>query len=269
MNRMHKKIIKLIGLSTVGIYLSGCSTILLSSWSDQGSVENKSNLIFEDHIISYGIPKVAIKDYENAIALAGTKQSYLVKPVKSENVSDQILRRIYQTVDLKHLIFFGEESINDPSSVIDRQSQSESLNLLSFNDYIPNKPLQQSLTFLFVKPASELKDNEKVTLESLNFRCQYQFTGLGTEGEKLLVCKQKIPIEFTITQKAKNTDQLTDTFRKAIDLKIYSTTQVSRMTARKVVAVPLYPLAVAFDIVTSPIQGAVGYWLSKNLKIGF
>ena len=77
-------------------------------------------------------------------------------------------------------------------------------------------------------------------------------------------------MEFTIVSRAGNTDQLKDRFRQPVEFKLYAETSVrSGVNARQIVAVPLYPVAVAFDIVTSPIQGLGLYWLSKNLKIGF
>ncbi len=267
------KWLKTACLSSMILGLNACSTILVTEWAKNGEqrIQSEEKLIFADQIISYGVPKTQLAGFANVIALAGERQSYLVQPQKNARVQPKILVDIYQQIDLNHVVFRLQPS-QDAASATDEPQEInlQSLQTLEFHQYQADRPLKQTLQFIFIKPIAELKVKEQQTLEALNFHCQQQYTGLGTSGEQLLLCKQNIPVEFTIVSRAGNTDQLKDRFRQPVAFKLYATTSVrSGVNARQIVAVPLYPVAVAFDIVTSPIQGLGLYWLSKNLKIGF
>ena len=62
----------------------------------------------------------------------------------------------------------------------------------------------------------ELKSDEQTKLENLGFNCTI------IENKKdFLYCKQIVPIQILVTQKDKNTDQLTNLLRKTLELNFY------------------------------------------------
>ena len=68
-----------------------------------------------------------------------------------------------------------------------------------------------------------------------------------------MYCKQIVPIQILVTQKAKNTDQLTNLLRKPLELNFYVLKTRNNYNLKKILLAPLYPVAVTYDIITAPI----------------
>ena len=111
-----------------------------------------------------------------------------------------------------------------------------------------DKQVKDRLLFIFLKPMQELKSDEQTKLENLGFNCTI------IENKKdFLYCKQIVPIQILVTQKAKNTDQLTNLLRKPLELNFYVLKTRNNYNLKKILLAPLYPVAVTYDIITAPI----------------
>lgn len=238
---MKYKKLGVLALCLMG--LSGCATLLLSEQTEGRlkKTERKVKTVLEDQIISYGVPSVNIKNYEYSIALAGNKNSYLIRPSDEYLGQKNLFREMMKQVDIGHIAFINVESRLHPEIALDSLSQ---LSIYMDDD----KQVKDRLLFIFLKPKQELKSDEQAQLEKLGFNC------IVIENKKeFLYCKQIVPIQILVTQRAKNTDQLKNLFRKPLNLNFYVVKTRNDYNMKKILLTPLYPVAVAYDIVTAPI----------------
>lgn len=249
---MWSKYLKRVGCLGLIASLSGCATLWLSEQTEN-SVTKSYELkeVFQDAIVSYGVPSVAIPQYEYAIALAGQQYSYLVKPSGKDGKPHTLFRDFMTHIDLKHLAFTtgGEIKLHAEKNL----SSIRDMQFLMDN----NKVKTHAVYFIFLKPKALLTPNEQQQLEQYAFICED--TQLGAEKKDFIFCKQKVSIDVLVTQKAQNTDQLTHQFREPLKLRFYQNQATKDIHAGKMALKSLYPLAVAYDIVTAPITLGAAY----------
>lgn len=185
------------------------------------------------------MPSVNIQNYEYSIALAGNKNSYLIRPSDEYLGQKNLFREMMKQVDIGHIAFTNVEFRSNSETTLESLSQ---LSIYMDDD----KQVKDRLLFIFLKPKQEVKIDEQVQLENLGFNCT-----IIENKQEFLYCKQIVPIQILVTQRAKNTDQLTNLFRKPLNLNFYVVKTRNDYNMKKILLTPLYP--VAYDIVTAPI----------------
>lgn len=221
------------------VCMSSCATQLLDNMSGSKpfkSKETETKIVFSDEIISYGIPATAIKNHEYAIAMAGKQYSYLIEP--TAETKKTLFHDFFNHLDTKHLAFTTVNAI-DPT-------QAKSLEKMSFE--INEQKIEQVLKFVFIKPSAGIKAEELKRLEKYQFECQSKLI----EQKNYLVCSQEINIELTVATKARNTDQLAQKFRSPLVFDFYQLSTSNRYNVKKALLLPLYPIAIVYDIVSVP-----------------
>lgn len=238
---MKYKKLTVLGACLIG--LSGCATLLLTEQTDGRlkKTEREVKTILEDQIISYGVPSINIQNYEYSIALAGKKNSYLIQPSVEYLGQKNLFRELMKQVDISYIAFTNVEFRSNVEIELDSLSKLS----IYMND---DKQVKDRLLFIFLKPKKEVKSDEQTKLESLGFHCT-----IIENKQEFLYCKQIVPIQILATQRAKNTDQLTNRLRKPLDLNFYVVKTRSHYNMKKILLTPLYPIAVTYDIITAPI----------------
>lgn len=252
----HHTTIKHSLIWIMAFHLSSCATLMLNELT--GKTVHTTyywEKVYSDDIISYGIPSIAIKDYEYAIAMAGKNYSYLVKPAtgKDNVIEKTLFRDFLNHLDIRYLAFTTDTSAHG----VNENDTLRSIRDINFR--VENKQINRtSLNFLFLKPVLELKPNEQKQLEAYNFKCSIE--KISQEQTKdFLYCKRKVVIDILVAEKAKNTNQLTNTFRESLHFNFYQKNEQTKINPLKVVLFPLYPVAVSYDIVTAPITLGAAY----------
>lgn len=244
----NNKLVKSSLMVACAVFMNGCATQLLENMSGAKplkSTKTETKIVFSDEIISYGIPATAIKNHEYAIAMAGQKYSYLIEP--TAQTKKTLFHDFFNHLDTKHLAFTTVNAI-DPS-------QAKSLEKMSFE--INGQKIEQVLRFVFIKPSAEIKADELKRLEKYQFECQSKLI----EQKSYLVCNQEINIELTVATKARNTDQLAQKFRSPLVFDFYQLSTSNSYNVKKTLLLPLYPIAIVYDIVSVPVLlglGAIG-----------
>ena len=241
---------------------TGCATKVLETAQGKAPIKNKvitKEKVFSDQIISYGLPSKAISNHEYAIAMAGKQYSYLIQPTSKE--SPTLFHDFFKNVDTRYLAFTTEDKGLNSDSV-----QVKSVQQLGFN--IRNNQVVDILSFVFIKPMSDLKQNEQQTMQKYHFDCEQRKL---TNQRNYLICKQDVEIQLTVTTKAKNSDQLGHQFRDPLVFNFYENTEKNKYNVKKALLMPLAPITIAFDIVTFPLLlgfAALGIEGPANAAIG-
>lgn len=240
-NIMKYKNLGVLALCLIGLH--GCATMLLSenTGGQLKNTEREVQTVLEDKIISYGVPSANIANYEYSIALAGHKNGYLIKPSDEYSGQKNLFREMMKQVDIGHIAFTNVAFRSDSEIALDSLSRLS----IFMND---DKQVKDRLLFIFLKPKQELKSDEQTKLENLGFNCT-----IIENKQDFLYCKQIVPIQILVTQKAKNTDQLTNLLRKPLELNFYVLKTRNNYNLKKILLAPLYPVAVTYDIITAPI----------------
>lgn len=233
-----KPSVVLVSLFT--LCLSGC---FASSALEQSIKKSKDKrwiaTDMSDTIIAIGKPAKPIQGYENALVLAGQKHSYLIH---NHDKTDS-LKRILDTMDLRYL------HINLPTNhqIAVKQSGNGFACTSSFG-------CAERISLSFKKPLNQVKniETEKQQLRKLNFYCSDVLSHHTYKTH--LVCDYiTYNTAFIPIQSAQNHANLTHRFKEPVPITHYEFRkhkgQIER-TAKKA----LIPLALAFDIVTFPIQ---------------
>lgn len=232
----------LIGL--ISIFCNGCATGILEAVQGKAPIKDKVTItekVFSDQIISYGIPSAPIPNHEYAIAMAGKHYSYLIEP--SNTKEPTLFHNFFKHVDTRYLAFTTKNKSLDVGA-----TQAKSSQQLAFT--IHNNQVKDLLSFVFIKPISELKKNELQNMQKYRFQCEQK--KLPNQID-YLICKQTVDVQLTVTTKAQNSHQLRHQFRDPLIFDFYQETEKNKYNVKKAFLMPLAPVTIAFDIVTFPV----------------
>ena len=220
-----KKIILLAGL--LASLLSGCSTYTLMATSSES---HEFTTLSRDQIVAFGRPQAPVPGFENAVVFVGQKYSYFAQPAEQEGDA-QLFLRIMQGLNMERtsLLLFPHATGQD-TLVMYQDGTAQTLQKSEFND-VP-------VTVVY-KGQGPLSAQEQQQLAALNFKCEQSY------------CQRRLSSKITLAQRPRSS--------------LGQQWQISRPTffdirkeekARS--SAPLYPLAIGFDLVTLPVQLAVG-----------
>lgn len=237
-------------IASTGLFTSGCATTLLEKQFHSDPIRSKKTLskkVFSDEIISYGLPVSPIKNHEYSIAMAGNQYSYLIEP--SDLSKKTLFHDFVKQVDTRYLAF------TTPKELTGSESEANSDQQMTFQ--IKDNQINQTLMFMFIKPTSELKENELKKMQQLQFQCDIKNN--NSNQKNYLICKQSIKVALTAATKARNTHQLTQKFRKPLTFDFYEVSEKSKINYKKIILTPFYPLTITYDIISLPVIAGLAY----------
>ncbi len=249
-NKMKKYLLGTMFL--LPVFISGCATMLLNEHTFESKTEQ--GILLEDTLIAVGTPSKPIRGYEDALAIAGDKYSYLVKPsIKyfDKTIQNPLpIKSILNEVDLAYLSVGQYKQTRSLSEDTAEMSLFPSFDLLVTNTKrAMNHTIEATeITFMYLKQSNLVKMGEIERLQSLGFKCEAY--------KKYQRCFQKGFVDITVTKPVANKEQLQHLLKTPIPLNVrYS---IDKVNPKMVASYALTPFTIAFDIVTSPIQ-LVGY----------
>lgn len=210
--------------------LSGCATML--TMHEIKDREHNIKNLYTDQLIAYGIPKTPIPSYENALAVVGTKNNYLIKPVAQSLPNPNLLVDVVTQLDLNYL------------SIMPRSVTKDKIFEITLTD--PKVPLTETLVLYYTKPNQKITAIEKQQLQTLKFSCGV------TQSNDSYSCIQYVTYNIYPIKKADNAAPPQHQFRQPIQLEVKQKTKKSVLN--KAFYFPLLPLAAVVDIVTLPVQ---------------
>lgn len=253
-----KRLGLLMGCIWIAMSLSGCATAILNAYvGEQDHYRTTQEFVFQDQLIAIGHASQTVAEYQNALVLAGEKYSYFITPVKDKDatMTTEMLNTILQNIDLKYLQIHQPGYVQQSMRAVISRQQLE--NPIVFEMKKDGKSMNTEIYLVYRKSLAQIEKNEQNELEKLKFECLH--------SQKELQCVQKISIDLRLAQHVNNKQQLQHRFKQPLELIVFQTKQKSKFlqTAKNVA---LYPLAITFDLVTSPIQ-VVGFLSHKTPKI--
>lgn len=244
------QLLKLICLMSASLVTSSCATKFIDKNKGYAPVKStieSKNKVFSDKIISYGLPSKLIPNHEYAIAMAGHEYSYLIEP--SEKAQKTLFQDFFNHIDTRYLAF------TTPNQQFMNESEAKSIEQMSFD--IKNHKIEQSLIFMLIKPANQLKQNELENMQQYQFNCEMQKN--ASNQQEYLICKQFIQVELTVTTKANNTHQLTNQFRTPLTFDFYQVSEKTKINFKKLALTPFYPIAITYDIISLPVIAGLSF----------
>ena len=235
---MNKKLLILGSSILCASLLNGCATAYtMSEISDGGTrYDVKEETLYTDQLIAYGIPKTPVPSYENALAIVGTKNNYLIEPIQTTAPNQNVLVDIVTQLDLTYL------------SIAPRVSSGANDKNFEITIYDPKASLSEMMLLRYAKPNLQVTSKEKQLLQSLQFSCSVP---VSTNN---YVCEKNITYRMYAIKKDKNQAPPQYTFRQPIQLKVNLSQKIQKRNFSKAPYLLLLPLAVVVDIVTLPIQ---------------
>ncbi|PNK60851.1 hypothetical protein A6J60_008140 [Psychrobacter sp. FDAARGOS_221] len=227
----------LLLLSTLS--LSGCITTsyITDKIEDNTAKRWVADEALNDTIIAIGKPSQPIAGYEDALILAGNKNSYLIQPTDSKN--DNLIA-IFEKLDLNYLSIKPDSIGRQKVNFIQVQMGEEKHNCVASHGC-------SDMTLTFKKPTALLTDQEKAVLRELKFSHLYEIEGVTYYRNMLQNLK------FTITTPVANQQQLQHRLKQPMPIKFYRYDEHNGIVARRGMQA-LIPLTLAFDIITFPFQ---------------
>lgn len=229
------------------LVLSSCATMSLIETAKSKSSKKYEKNVLSEKVIALGYPSTPIKNYENAMLLAGENYSFLVQPKVSSNTPNDLFKVVFKKVDLGFLYIDPKPK----SSRIEPMKHTiyDTLELdVESDDSKKIKQLPVDIGLLFAKPVNLLKANEQRQMEQLGFECKI----LGTKEKEDLICQHVVPTVFTLASAVQNIDDVDYKLKRSltIDLNYQGETEGNSREWLRIFT----PVTIAVDIVTSPVQ---------------
>lgn len=201
----------------ISMGLSGCATSMVGSLSNQSQ---QRTLQFSDTLFAIGKPKTTIAKYPDALVLAGEKNYYLLTSY------DQALPNIFANFNLNQLRILEIGDVEESPT---------------------QKAYYANVLIEYRKAKNQISPAEQAILqkERGGFSCTEQTSHQTKVVE--LECRKRMQVNLLPIKKPAE-QKLQHTFSTPQKLNFYS--GHSRTTSAKY----LYPLALAVDIVTFPVQ---------------
>lgn len=238
---------KKLALMFIGaLLLQSCATYRVMSSGEQSRY--KSDLQFKDEIVSIAKPKTPIQGYEDAVVFLGKNHTFLVQERPNTAFAPVNFNKIFQHADLNHLYIDNNPSLGLDNfvksvhqGVIPKPKEIELDNLLSSNEHT------HSFYLTFIKPVNQLQKGEKETMQNLGMSCYDTYEPYP----QYLVCYRSLNAKFTLVQNPTNAQQSKYGLKQPLTVGVYKVTEIQGSGKANYI---LLPLAVAFDIVTFPVQ---------------
>lgn len=213
--------------------LTGCTSLYLFDKSEKSLDERWVKTDFSDTIIAIGEPKTPIKGYENALVLAGEKHAYLVQASSSEDD----LKKIFKQIDLRYLTI----ALNNKDGLLVRQQ----------GDWVKcdGNLGCADVELVYNKPRGSFTEQEEKILAELGFHYWQSFRA----NTPSITNKHIRKISFTVTEPVTNKEQLQHQFKQPVKLN-YAQFNPNKGKITRGMTYGLIPIAIAFDIVTFPLQ---------------
>lgn len=250
---MHLIKFTLITLSPM--LLGACATNALFN-NTATETSTKTQIALQDQIIAIGHASKPIQGFEHALVLAGNQHSFLVQPNQDQNNPRDLFQQIFSQIDL-NAVYIAPAMLDETISHLNKQQYNSII--LKLDEKLKNSqsvPYKASLYFL--KPTQKVSAKEQVQLTSLGFKCQTKLQDYPQQT----FCSRDINTEITLASKVQNLNNLQYKLKQPINIQ-YQVTTTSNNYSKHLFKV-FTPVTVAFDIVTSPIQGGV-YLLAAML----
>ncbi|MDV2439727.1 hypothetical protein QR665_09615 [Acinetobacter gerneri] len=246
------KKIGFVALVISQILLSGCATMMLNEQTFTPRIEK--GVLLQDQLIAVGVPAKAIRGYDGALAIAGEQYSYLVVP-STERFSRSIqkplaIKKILKEVDLNYLTVGKFKQVAKLSEDQVQVALFPEFDILvdDSKKIVSHTIKATEISFMYYKPRSLIKAGEIEHLQSLDFKCEIKETAYR--------CFNTGYVDITVAKPVSNKNELEHVFKKPIKLNVNY--EISKINPKEVASYALTPLAIVFDIVTSPLQ-LVGY----------
>lgn len=224
-------VLKVLAVAGVTAALSGCMTAGVIHSSAQ--TRYKKEIAATEHIIAVGKPKTPIASHPYAMVLVGQENSILVTPKPSMSVPQDLFNQIFERVDLNHLYISADMSDGDRLVKLDLG-----------RDPVGVPQASQTVQFLFVKPKSAIKVNERQSLEALGFGCDTK----THENQAVLACVQSVETTFTLAKQVQNAHAMPYRLKEPLKVVFHYESTYTRPAM-----LLLTPLAIAYDVVTLPL----------------
>ncbi|RZG76122.1 hypothetical protein EXE09_09375 [Acinetobacter sp. WCHAc060025] len=247
-------------LSLLGIGLSGCATTLLTvAVHEQDHYSTKKVLVMRDQLIAIGRASQPISGYEDALVIAGEKYSYLVTSDQKSKITTQNLNQILQQFDLQNLSLYqaGWDTNLALGLVRNENPKNPILFEMKKERETQGKNMHANIYLVYRKSLQHVKPQDQAKLKQFDFEC--------VKSKVELQCKLDIAVDLRLAQQVANKNQLQHRFKQPVDLIVYQTIEKSKV-AQTAKNIALYPLAITFDIVTSPLQ-LIGFLTWKTPSI--
>ena len=179
--------------------------------------------------------------------MAGKKYSYLIEP--SAPSQKTLFHEFFKNVDTKYLAF------TTPKKFTGNETEANSIQQMTFE--IKKDQISQTLFFMFIKPTSELKENELKQMQQYQFQCDIKNN--SSNHKDYLICKQNINVTLTVATKAQNTHKLMQKFRQPLTFDFYQVSEKTKINYKKIIFTPFYPLTLTYDIVSLPVIAGLAY----------
>lgn len=219
---------------------TGCATYRVY---DMPSERTKTTTVLQDTIVGIAKPKTAIAGYEDAVVFIGNSHSFLVQEDTS-TFAPVNFQKIFEHADLNYLYIDNNATNLNAFVTSVKQGIVPKPRKIALNNFLQNQEGTHSFNLKFVKPIGQMQTGEKQTLERLGMACN------DKEYANYLVCHRPLTAKFTLVQNPNNKNIAQYTLKQPLGVQAYDTQVVGKSYAPKL----LLPLAVAFDIVTFPIQ---------------
>ena len=244
------KIKILLSIVVLSLSLTGCATTILNEFQHYNPNRNdtwESGIALQDQLIAIGIASQPIQGHENALIIVGQKYSYLAKPVISDKQTATLLMDLVNNIDMQYAKLYQDESEQKLKNIgLEKMNLARPIVFrLAGSKQVKDHQLTAHLVLQYQKPVKLVTASEREKLSRIKMVCM--------ENEQYYECNKRLNIQLTLATAVKNQNQLKHRFQQPLDLIVqYSVREFNAKEVAKNMA--LYPLAITFDIVTSPIQ---------------
>lgn len=254
--------LKLIAVALSSIGLASCTTVMLKENINSAKSRHKAKTVLEDRLIAVGRAKNPIANHEHAVVLAGKNFSYLISPSQSLKQSPQLFQEILTQVDLQYAHMSQTAvSAQDPNTRTEKpavQTLQFEMNDTEAED--THSTFFGRLYINFIKPVDLLKTGEQKQLEALQFKC-------ATPSSGLLSCYRQIEVNIQLATAINTKQNLQHTLNNPVFIKVVTNKDGLMLSkAANAGKYALLPLTVAIDLVTSPIQFGIYYFVLRDGK---
>lgn len=214
----------------------------------------ETGVVLQDQLIAVGIPAQPLKGYENALAIAGQQYSYLIQPslqYAGHNIKQPLeLTKILKEIDLNYLTVgkfkkVGKLSEDEIEVALFPKFEIE----INDSKQAMNHTIKATeISFMYYKQRTLIKAGEIEHLESLGFKCEIK--------DSAQRCFNTGYIDITVAKPVSNQNNLQHKLKTPLQLSV--TYNIAKRNPKEIANYALTPLALVFDIVTSPLQ-LIGY----------
>ena len=217
------KKIPLLAGALLASLLSGCATYaLMTSSSESHEIHSLSR----DPIVAFGRPQAPVPGFENAVVFVGQKYSYFAQPAATET-DPQLFLRLMQGLDMERTRLLLYPQGNGQDTLVLYQA-----------GHVQKSEFDNVAVTVVYRGSEPLSPTERQQLAALNFQCERSY------------CQRPLRSKITLAQLPRQ--------RLGQQWPVKTPTLFDIRQENRSNGAALYPLLIAFDLVTLPVQMAVG-----------